>query len=225
MTVSNQTNRVQYVGDASTLAFAIPFPFLDDSHIVVVKTNIATLVDTAQTITTHYTLSGSGSQSGTCTFVSAPSASERVTIYRSTPITQLIDLKENDVFSAANGEDAIDKLTMIMIDLHEIASRGVAIDIVSTETVPTPESRLGVSDVFAAQITGPPVSGAHPFTEVEPIAGGTTWQTLSGGRTGSMYAFNGCNDDLSNDYVFVSQHTDADDVSAYRFNPAVSCLT
>lgn len=225
MTVSNQSNRIQYVGDGSTTAFSIPYPFLDNSHIVVVKTNIATLVDTAQTITTHYTLSGAGSQSGTCTFVSAPSASERVTIYRSTPITQLVDLKENDTFSAASAEDAVDKLTMIMIDLHEIASRGVAIDIVSTAATPTPESFTGVSDVFAALITGPPVNGAHPFTEKQPISGGVGWQSFVGGRTGSMYAFNGCNDTLTGDYVFVTQQTDAAGATAYRFTPATSCLT
>lgn len=225
MTVSSQTNRVQYVGDGSTTAFAVPYPFLEDSHLVVVKTNIATQVDTAQTITTHYTLSGAGTQSGTCTFVSAPSSSERVTIYRSTPITQLIDLKENDVFAASSAEDAVDKLTMILIDLHEIASRGVAIDIISTEAVPDPESRLGVSDVFPAKITGPPVSGAHPFTEQRPVSGGTTWEDLPSGRTGSMYAFNGCNDALTNKYVLVSQHLDAQDVTAYRFNPPTTCQT
>lgn len=223
MTVSNQTNKVQYVGDGTTTAFAVPYPFLDDSHLVVVLTDIATQVDTVQVLTTHYTLSGAGFQSGTCTFGTAPPATSRVTIYRATPITQLQDLKENDTFSAEVSEDAIDKLTMILIDLKEIASRGVALDIVSTSTVPGPETFVGVGDVFAAKVSGPPVSGAHPFVEQRPVAGGVTWEDLPSGRTGSMYAFNGCNDTLTGEYVFVSQHTDAEGDPAYRFNPPVAC--
>lgn len=225
MTVSSQTNRVQYIGDGTTTALAIPFPFLDNSHIVVVLTNIATGVDVVQTITTHYTLSGAGTSSGTCTFVTAPPATQRVTIYRSTPINQLLDLKENDSFSAEAAEDAIDKLTMIMIDLKELLSRGVALEVTSTGSPADPSTFTGVSDVFVGVISGAPTAGAHAFVEQEPIAGGVTWQTLSGGRTGSAYAFNGCNDDLSGKYVLISQHVDANGGTAYRFNPPVTCLS
>jgi hypothetical protein len=225
VTVSSQTNKAQYIGDGSTTAFAVPFPFLDNSHLVVVLTDIATQVDTVQTITTHYTLSGAGTSSGTCTFGTAPPVTKRVTIYRSTPINQLLDLKENDAFSAEASEDAIDKLTMIMIDLKELLSRGVTLDVTSTASPADPTTFTGVSDVFVGLISGAPTAGAHAFVEQEPIAGGTTWQTLSGGRTGTAYALNGCNDDLSGEKVLISQHVDAAGGTAYRFNPPVTCLT
>ena len=188
-----------------------------------VTTNIASLQDTLQVITTNYTLSGAGTQSGTCTFGTAPTANDRITIYRQTPITQLLDLKENDTFSAEAGEDAVDKLTMILIDLREIASRGVAVSITATTAVPTPDTLSSVTDVFVAKVTGAPTAGGHTFVEQEPIEDSSTWQNLSGGRTGTMYAFNGCNDNLTNKFVLVSQHLDANESTAYRFNPPTTC--
>ena len=112
MTVSSTTSRVSYAGNGSTTAFAVPFKFLANSDLVVIKTTGST--QTTLVLSTDYTVSGAGGTSGTVTCTIAPAAGSTLVIYRDPAATQLVDYQANDPFPAETHETALDKLTMLV---------------------------------------------------------------------------------------------------------------
>ncbi len=122
MTISSTTNRVSYVGNGVTTAFAFPYKFLVNADLKVYQD------DTLKTITTHYTVSGAGGDSGgTVTFVTAPPTSEVVVIIRDPAITQTTDFVENDALQAETLENTLDKLTIIAQRLDDKIGRSITL--------------------------------------------------------------------------------------------------
>lgn len=146
MTVSTTTSRADYTGNGTTTAFAVPFYFLDDSHLTVLRTQISTGVITTLAITTNYTVSGAGNPAGgTVTCVVAPTTDQKISILRNVPLTQLNTYVPNDPFPAASHERALDKLTMEVQQLDEAIDRALTLPpntpagTVSAE-LPTPQA-------------------------------------------------------------------------------------
>lgn len=141
MTVSSSTSKVTYAGDGSTVAFTVPFYFLNQTHLQVILRDAAG-VETVQVLTTNYSVTGAGVPAGgTVTMVAAPASGQTLAILRSVPLTQLTDYVTNDPFPAQTHEDALDKLTMIAGMLNEAIGRAFTLPIsVSgvSATVPTP---------------------------------------------------------------------------------------
>lgn len=112
MTTSSVTPRVKYNGSGSAGPFSIPFVWTD---LVVVKTSSAG-VETTLTSPTNYTATGSGTDTGSLTLVVALAVGETLTIERTTPATQTLDLTRSyidyDLIEAA-----FDKLTRQAQDL------------------------------------------------------------------------------------------------------------
>jgi hypothetical protein len=139
MTVSSDTSRASYSGDGSTVTFAVPFYFLNDSDLLVVHRDVDG-VETTWTLNTHYTVSGAGDPAGGSITVKTtptdytPAASERVVILRYVDITQETDYVENDAFTAEAHERALDKLTMINQQQTEELDRSIKLPISSTLT-------------------------------------------------------------------------------------------
>lgn len=126
MTVSSVTSRADYTGNGSTTGFAVPFYFLDNSHLTVLRTQISTGVITTLALTTDYTVSGAGvAAGGTVTCVTAPTTDQKLSILRNVPLTQLTHYVPNDPFPAASHEQALDQLTMEMQQVNEIAGRAL----------------------------------------------------------------------------------------------------
>lgn len=139
MTISSTTNRVSYTGNGVTTAFAFGYKFLADADLKVYKDG------TLQTITTHYTVSGAGSDSGgTVTFLAAPANGLEIVILRDPAITQGLDLVENDPLPAESVEDAFDKLTMIAQRLDDRIDRALILSDTETAaitlTLPSPDA-------------------------------------------------------------------------------------
>ena len=91
---------VDYIGDNTTTSFAFPFPYLDDTHIVVQLDTVALaggkFVD--QTVTTHYTIQTS--PSAAIIFVTAPATGDRIRIKRdSASDTALVDFENGSVLT------------------------------------------------------------------------------------------------------------------------------
>lgn len=113
MTVQNTSYRQDYTGNGVTTAFAVPFYFVDNTHVKVYLTNTATGSAVLQTLNSDYTLTGAGvSTGGTATFTVAPTSGYKVTFIRNVPFTQLTHYVPNDPFPAATHEAALDLLTM-----------------------------------------------------------------------------------------------------------------
>jgi hypothetical protein len=156
MTVSSSTSRVSYNGNGSTTVFAYTFKVLDqDDLTVIVRSSNGT--ETVQTITTHYTVSGVGSDSGgNVTMVTAPASGETITILREQPLTQGLDLVPNDPFPAETLEEALDKLTFMVQTVEEEVGRSLKAS--RTNTISTTEFTVSASDrankVFAFDSSG-----------------------------------------------------------------------
>ncbi|CAB5178907.1 Bacteriophage T7 tail fibre protein [uncultured Caudovirales phage] len=144
MAVSSSTTRADYTGNGVTTAFTIPFYFVDNSHVVVLSTVIATGAVTTLAIGTDYSLSGAGSPSGgTATLVAAPAATAKIAIYRNVPFTQVYHYVNGDTFPASAHEANLDLLCMESQQLNEAVSRSLQLPVQSTGVsaqLPTPES-------------------------------------------------------------------------------------
>lgn len=109
MTISSTTNRVQYSGNGSTTAFAFSYYVEDAADLSVYLTVNSTGVETLQTITTHYTVSGAGSASVTVTMATAPASGETLTIVRDEPLTQETNVSNIGTFRAQSIETQLDR--------------------------------------------------------------------------------------------------------------------
>lgn len=146
MTVENENYRNDYNGNDSTTSFPVTFYFLADEHLRVILTDAAG-VSVDQVLTTDYTVTGAGAESGgTVEMVVAPATGEQLTILRDVPLTQLYDYIENDNFPAESHETALDKLTMIVQQQEEELDRVFTIEPAyagtDIETVPLADSFL-----------------------------------------------------------------------------------
>ena len=139
MTVSSTTTKVSASGDGSTAGFNYTFKIFADSEMqVIIRSSLG--VETTKTLTTHYTVSGAGNDSGgTVTFTSGniPVTGETVVLRRNLALTQGTDYVENDPFPAESHEDGLDRLTMSMQGIQEELDRTFKVS--KTTTINTPE--------------------------------------------------------------------------------------
>lgn len=144
MTVSSQVNRKDYAGNGSTTAFATEFRFLEDTELNVILTLDSTGAETPQDLTTNYTVTGVGDDSGgTVTMIVPPATGETLTIIRDMSFTQQTDYVENDDFPAESHERALDKLTMIVQQQQEEIDRSLKLSEgqkSSGLTIPAPDT-------------------------------------------------------------------------------------
>lgn len=161
MTVPSSTSQVSYSGNGSTLDFAVSYYFLENSHLKVILRS-STGVETVQTITTNYTVTGAGEPSGgTVSMLVAPPTGTTLVILRNVPATQETDYLANDPFPAESHERALDKLTMLVQQNQFKLGRAiVAPDTDSASlnmTLPSSASRVGKLLTFDAD--GEPIAG------------------------------------------------------------------
>lgn len=123
MTISTETNRTSFSGNDVTTAFAVSFQFFADADLRVILVNDTTGVETVQTITTHYTVSGAGTGSGTVTMVTAPITGETLVIIRDADYSQELDLVNNDTLDAEELEDQLDKIVIQVLQLKDLSGR------------------------------------------------------------------------------------------------------
>ena len=135
MTVSSTTVKQSYSGNGSTSAFTYSFPINSTNELTVIIRNTTTGTETTKTITTHYTVSDTGS-GGTVTFTSGniPASGETVVLIRDTNLTQATDYVENDPFPAESHESALDKLTLQIQEVQEEVDRSLKISRTNTMT-------------------------------------------------------------------------------------------
>lgn len=111
MAVSLTTTENTFTGDGATVTFAAPtWSFQTNSQI---KVSVDGVV---KTLTTHYTLTGSPATA--VVFVSAPAAAAAIRIYRSTPLTQTLNLQENASNPVEDTEKALDRLLYMIQELE-----------------------------------------------------------------------------------------------------------
>jgi hypothetical protein len=185
MTIASSTGRIQYNGNGTTQAFTVPFYFLDNSHLQVVLTSVAS-VDTVQTITTNYTVSGSGNPAGgTVTMVVAPALGEKLTIIRSVPLTQSTDLVDNDPLPAEVLETALDKGIMIDQQVQEQLDRAIKVPVgAGSGTLPAPQANTLIG--WNGTATG--LINYNPASQVTESSNVNFLQTGAGAQSRTVQA-------------------------------------
>ena len=119
MTVSTTTRKNSYTANGSTTVFAYGFKIFNDSDLKVYVNSVL------QTIVTHYTVSGAGTESGgNVTFGSAPADTLSVVIIRVLPRTQTTDYVDNEALSATSLENTADKNCMLIQEVDAKAADG-----------------------------------------------------------------------------------------------------
>ena len=158
MTVSSTISRADYNGNGLTRVFGVPFYFLEDAHVKVFATTLTTGVVRTLTLGSDYNLTGAGNEAGGSATLSpfAPDASQRISIVRDVPLTQETDYVENDPFPAAAHEDALDKLTMIVIQQNEGFSRALSVPLPEQALASLPAAALRAGRILAFDSYGNP---------------------------------------------------------------------
>jgi len=127
MTVDLETAKSgPYTGDGAVTVFAYAFKALNEAHLVVTQTVIATGVETVKTLTTHYTVSGVGVDGGgNVTMLVAPPSTATLTISRAVTKSQSTDLVNRGAVQPESLETALDRGVQMTQDLEEVVDRSV----------------------------------------------------------------------------------------------------
>jgi hypothetical protein len=145
---AGQDLRADYDGNGSTVTFTVPFRFLQNSDLKVLRTVKSTGVETELTLDSigydGFSVSGAGQPNGgSVTVVTAPAgapAQEKISILLNPSFDQLIDYIANDPFPAETHERGLDKVTMLSRALKEQMARALTF----------PESQSGASTTLPA---------------------------------------------------------------------------
>ena len=144
MTVSSTTTKNSYSGNGSTTTFAYGFKIFADADLTVILRSAAG-TETVQTLTTHYSVTNAGVDSGgNVVFGSAPASGVTVVIRRNIAQTQTTDYTANDPFPAESHEDALDRLTFIAQQQQEELNRGIKLS--RTNTMTSTEFTVGATE-------------------------------------------------------------------------------
>lgn len=164
MAVATTASKAQFNGSGTTGPFTFNFRFYNNSEITVIKTS-STGVDTTLAETTNYTLTGSNSYAGgSVSLLVALAVGELLTIYRTIPLTQPTDLRNQGAFFAETHEDAFDRLTMVTQQLQEQVDRSVKVGVTSDVT---PDEYLADAEAAAAAAQAAQASAELAETNAE----------------------------------------------------------
>ena len=155
MTVSSTTTKVSYSGNGSTTVFAYTFKIFADADLTVIVRTDSTGAEVTKTLTTHYTVSGAGSDSGgNVTFGTAPASGETVVIKRNLALTQPTDYTPNDPFPAASHEDALDRQMFVAQQQEERFGRALVLPETDTASTTIPSSVARASKFLGFDSSG-----------------------------------------------------------------------
>lgn len=138
-----------YAGNGSQTVFAYTFKVFAASELQVVLRS-AGGIETVQTLTTHYAVSGVGNDGGgNVTMVTAPPSGTTLTIVRNVPFVQLTDLRNQGGFYPEVHERVFDRLTQQTQQLNDSIGRALQVAVstpAGVETTlpsPAPEKLIG----------------------------------------------------------------------------------
>lgn len=174
MTLPTANIRMDYAGNGSTVTFPYTYKAFANTDLRVLLTEDATGVSVTQTLTTHYTVSGVGSESGgNVVMVTAPPVGYTLTILATIANTQTTDLVNETRFYQSRIEDRMDKLCRADQVQAEKQSRSMVLpeseagDPTLT-TLPPLAERKGKTQAYDA-ITGAPVMFSTASTAVSSV--------------------------------------------------------
>lgn len=151
-----------YAGAGLAGPFPVTFRFLDNSHLLVIRS--AGVVETTLTLNVDYTVIGAGFPAGgSITLTVGLPVGQNLTLLRKVPITQLTAYQQSDSFPAKSHEEALDKLTMIAQGTAQDISGAIRVpeNLSTLPLLPAASARIGNVLVFDAQ-GNPALAAALP---------------------------------------------------------------
>lgn len=120
-----------FTGDGSTTTFALNFDFNENGQIEVWLRDEsgASVIETKQTISTNYSLTGSPPTSVEMT--TAPSATQKLIVKRNTTLVQNLNLSETTTPPMESIEDQFDRIVHTLQELSERADRCLVFPVTS----------------------------------------------------------------------------------------------
>ncbi len=124
MTITSTGNRESYPGNGVTAIFPFPHPFFANTDLVVYEQVVATGVRTTLALTTDYTVSGAGTQTGGSVTRTTPTAiGTNIVIVRAVPYTQGASFPNNTAFDGPTVEAAFDRAVVLCAQVLDAQSR------------------------------------------------------------------------------------------------------
>jgi hypothetical protein len=111
MALSNETSKQIFVCTGGTV-YTVPFYFLQDSDLTVYREDAAGNISDPLTLTTDYTLTGAGSESGGELTTVATYSDGKLIVVRDVDYTQRLDLIQGDGFRPDTLEQELDRIVM-----------------------------------------------------------------------------------------------------------------
>lgn len=195
MTIATSTARADYAGDNVSTVFAVPFYFLDGTHLEVVKRDAAG-AETVLVKDVHYTVAGAAVPSGgSVTTLVAPATAEQLTIRRKVPVTQTLDYVANDPFPAESHERGLDKAAMIAQQHAEELSRSLRVPVSDGAPAILPSAASRIGRLLGFGPTGDPVVSNLLLAEVEQLVANAYGPSLAqvGGNVSFLQSGTGAN--------------------------------
>lgn len=170
ISISANTPRVSYtVGNGvSQSAFAIPFEFFDSTDVTVFVNG------SAQTLSTHYTLSGGSGSTGVCNFgtaITGGSSGTVIVISRGITLQRTTDFPSSGAFQIGALNTELDKFIAIAADLKDGTARSLTLNATDPDvslTLPSVADRKGTTLAFHATngsvIAGPSITELNAVT-------------------------------------------------------------
>ena len=192
MTISSSTSKNQYTSTGEN-TFTYTFKIFDESDIRVLVDGVV------KTITTDYTVTGTGNDAGgTVVFNVATTSGAIITLKRNEPLTQEIDYVEGDNFPASAHEEGLDRSAIRDQFLQEQIDRTITLpeDTTSTLAFTNPAGNGGK---FLTLNTG------ADEVEYTNVAGTLEGVTITSGDAGKPVAVNSTEDGFEvGDGVFLT---------------------
>ncbi|CAB4213311.1 hypothetical protein UFOVP1451_2 [uncultured Caudovirales phage] len=129
MTVTNENSRNDYVSNGSAVEYAFTFKILDEADIQVIVTDLAGVEDLL-VLTTDYTVDlDADTGLGSITLVTAATVNFTISLLRNMDFEQNTSIQNQGTsqFSGKSFEQALDKLTLLSLQLKEIVGRNIAL--------------------------------------------------------------------------------------------------
>jgi len=172
MSITSTSPRQRYTGNGVTTSFAVPFQFDLDSDLKVIIYNTITFVSTIKTLSTHYTVTGGGGESGTVTMFTAPSATEILVLVNNPSPTQDFSVAENGSFPTADVENAFDRVTLIAQRAYDLAGRSIHVSdsdgSAFSGELPSEDERANKFLAFDA--SGDPIASDGGISDAIPVS-------------------------------------------------------
>jgi len=168
MTISSETTKSgPYSCNGATTVFVYGFKIFNEDDLEVTLTDPAGANSTL-IITTDYTVSGVGSDSGgNVTTTSTYATGYTLTIRRKMTLIQPTDLQNGGAYYAQDVEDMVDRVTMISQQINEQTQRTLTVPVsdgVSSLEIPNKATRASLALVFDAD--GNATAGGIPDVAV-----------------------------------------------------------